>query len=104
MPISPNSSRTSTAASCSWANSIPGDGSRSMRSSSATSGVAACVGHTWNPRHPWLTAQRMWARSLATRASLVVPFGVATTVVVSHSGADFGTRFWKNDLPLAPSG
>jgi hypothetical protein len=34
----------------------------------------------------------------------VVPFGVDTTVVVSQSGADFGTRFWKNDLPPAPSG
>ena len=34
----------------------------------------------------------------------MVPLGVETTVVVSQSGADFGTRFWKNDLPLAPSG
>ena len=42
--------------------------------------------------------------SAATRASLVVPFGVDTSVVVSQAGADFGTRFWKNDLPPAPSG
>ena len=34
----------------------------------------------------------------------MVPLGVETTVVVSHSGADLGTRFWKNDLPPAPSG
>ncbi len=42
--------------------------------------------------------------STATRASLVVPLGVDTTAVVSQEGADFGTRFWKNDLPPAPSG
>ena len=34
----------------------------------------------------------------------MVPLGVDTTVVVSHPGADLGTRFWKNDLPPAPSG
>ena len=34
----------------------------------------------------------------------VVPFGVETTTVCSQSGAVFGTRFWKKDLPLAPSG
>jgi hypothetical protein len=33
-----------------------------------------------------------------------VPFGVLTIVVDNHSGADFGTRFWKNDGPPAPSG
>ena len=30
-----------------------------------------------------------------------MPFGVLTTVVCSQSGADFGTRFWKNDEPFA---
>ena len=35
-----------------------------------------------------------WARSATTRASLVVPLGVATIVVCSQSGALFGTRFW----------
>ena len=39
-----------------------------------------------------------------TRALLVVPLGVATSVVCSHSGGLAGTRFWKNDLPWAPSG
>ena len=34
----------------------------------------------------------------------VVPFGVLTMVVSNHGGAPFGTRFWKNDLPDAPSG
>jgi hypothetical protein len=33
----------------------------------------------------------------------VVPFGVLTTVVVSHGGALFGTRFCQNDGPPAPS-
>ena len=51
-----------------------------------------------------LTAQRMWARSSLTRALDVVPLGVLTTMVVSQSGAPLGTRFWKNDFPLAPSG
>ena len=50
------------------------------------------------------TAQRMWARSRATRALEVVPLGVLTTIVSSQSGAPLGTRFWKKDLPLAPSG
>ena len=35
-------------------------------------------GHTWKPRQPRLTAQTTWARSAATRASAVVPFGVDT--------------------------
>ena len=51
-----------------------------------------------------LTAHAMWATSATTMASDVVPFGVDMTVVCSHSGAPFGTRFWKNDLPSAPSG
>ena len=42
--------------------------------------------------------------SAATSACEVVPFGVDTIVVWSHSGAFFGTRFWKNDGPDAPSG
>ena len=75
-----------------------------MRSSSVTSGVAAWVGHTWKPRQPWFTAHTMWARSAATSASLVVPLGVASTVVWSHFGAPFGTRFWNHDFPSAPSG
>ena len=34
----------------------------------------------------------------------MVPLGVDTVVVCSQSGAFFGTRFWKNDGPPAPSG
>ena len=34
----------------------------------------------------------------------MVPLGVDTVVVCSHSGAFLGTRFWKNDGPAAPSG
>ena len=45
------------------ASSVPGDGSRSMRSSSAWSGSAARLGQTWKPRQPRLTAQTTWARS-----------------------------------------
>jgi hypothetical protein len=33
-----------------------------------------------------------------------VPLTVITVVVSSHSGAFFGTRFWKNDGPTAPWG
>jgi hypothetical protein len=50
------------------------------------------------------TAHRMWARSAATRALDVVPLGVDTTVVCSHSGAPAGMRFWKKDFPVAPLG
>ena len=39
-----------------------------------------------------------------TSARDVVPFGVDTSTVCSHSGAPGGTRFWKNDFPSAPSG
>ena len=35
---------------------------------------------------------------------VAVPLTVSTMVVCSQSGAPFGTRFWKNDLPDAPSG
>lgn len=45
-----------------------------------------------------------WARSTAASALDVVPLGVDTTVVVSHPGADVGPRFWRNELPPAPSG
>ena len=51
-----------------------------------------------------LTAHTTWAMSWAISAFEVVPLGVLTTVVRSHSGAPFGTRFWKNDFPPAPSG
>ena len=82
----------------------PGDGSRSMRSSSAWSMSSQCVGQTWKPRQPRLTAQTTWAMSASTRALDVVPLGVVTIVVCSQGGAPAGTRFWKNDLPAAPSG
>ena len=54
--------------------------------------------------HPRLTAHATWATSVSTSACDVVPFGVLTIVRSSHSGALSGTRFWKNDLPEAPSG
>ena len=42
--------------------------------------------------------------SASTSAREVVPFGVETIAVSSHSGAFLGTRFWKNELPSAPCG
>ena len=42
--------------------------------------------------------------SAITIAREVVPFGVETVVVCSHSGAVCGMRFWKNDCPVAPLG
>ena len=51
-----------------------------------------------------LAAQTMWAMSATTRAFDVVPLGVLIVVVCNHFGAPLGTRFWKNDLPEAPSG
>ena len=48
--------------------------------------------------------RRRGPRSAATSARDVVPFGVLTIVVCSHSGASSGTRFWKNDGPPAPFG
>ena len=50
------------------------------------------------------TAQRTWARSAATSAREVVPLGVLTMLVSSQSGRVSGTRFWKNEGPLAPLG
>ena len=41
-----------------------------------------------------LTAQMRWATSAATITVEIVPLGVETVVVSSHSGAPFGTRFW----------
>ena len=51
-----------------------------------------------------MTAQTTCAMSASTSAREVVPFGVLTIVVCSHSGAVSGTRFWKNELPSAPFG
>ena len=75
-----------------------------MRNSSVTSGVAARYGHTWNPSEPRFTAHSTCERSAHTSASDVVPFGVDTIVVCNQSGRFSGTRFWKNDGPLAPLG
>ena len=41
-----------------------------------------------------LTAHTTCARSATTSAFDVVPFGVATVVDCSHSGAPAGIRFW----------
>ena len=51
-----------------------------------------------------MTAHATCATSAATSACDGVPLTVSTVVVCSQSGALSGTRFWKNDLPLAPWG
>ena len=104
MPTSSRKARTSVAASRTIANVTPGEGSRSRRSSSASSGAAVRYGQGWNPRQPWFAAHSTWAMSAITIARDVVPLGVDTIVVRSHSGADSGMRFWKNDFPAAPFG
>ena len=78
MPSSSSNAFTSCAATRASSNVVPGCGSRSMRSSSACSGSSASDGHTWKPRHPRFTAHAMCARSSATSARDVVPFGVLT--------------------------
>ncbi|CAB4546762.1 unannotated protein [freshwater metagenome] len=75
-----------------------------MRSSSQCVGSAARIGQEWNPRQPRFTAHTRWARSSITSAFDVVPFGVLTIVVLNHSGAVSGIRFWKNELPVEPLG
>ena len=51
------------------------------------------------------TAHSTWATSTATSALDFVPFGVLTSAVVTHGAAFVGaTRFWKNELPVAPLG
>ena len=75
-----------------------------MRSSSVSSGLDARYGHGWNPRQPWLAAHSTWARSAITIARDVVPLGVDTIVVCSHSGAESGIRFWKKFWPVTPLG
>ena len=75
-----------------------------MRSSSQWAGSEARTGQEWKPRQPRFTAHTRWARSSITSALATVPFGVLTIVVVSHSGALSGTRFWKNELPVDPLG
>jgi hypothetical protein len=104
IPSSFKSARDSDAASRTMSNVAVPNGSRSIRSSSATSSASTTDGHTCSPRQPRLTAQTTCAMSSTTRAFEVVPFGVETTAVRSHSGAFFGTRFWKNDGPVAPCG
>ena len=104
MPSVSMNARTSVAASRTISNVTPGEGSRSRRSSSVSSGAEARYGQGWNPRQPRFAAQRTWAMSAITIAREVVPLGVETIVVCSHSGADSGMRFWKNDCPAAPFG
>jgi hypothetical protein len=104
MPSSRSSARVSAAASRAMSNVAAPNGSRSIRSSSATSSSSARDGQTWRPRQPRLIAHTTCAMSAATSAFDVVPFGVETTAVCSHSGAFFGTRFWKKEGPVAPCG
>src|SRR6476661_8356065 len=96
IPSSSSSARVSVAASLTMARSTPGEGSRSIRSSSVWSGSAARYGHTCRPMQPRFTAHTMWATSAATSACEGVPLGVCTVVVCSQSGAFLGTRFGKN--------
>ena len=44
------------------------------------------------------------AGSSITSIGCTRPLGKVTSVVRIHSGAPFGTRFWKNDFLPAPSG
>ena len=50
------------------------------------------------------TAHSTWARSAITSALDGVPLIVSTVVVASHSGAESGIRFWKNDFSRTPFG
>ena len=51
-----------------------------------------------------MAAHSTWAMSAITIARDVVPFGVDTIVVCSHSGALSGIRFWKKFEPVTPFG
>ena len=105
MPCSSRNVRTSAAASRTISNVVPGDGSRSMRSSSIVRRVGRPGTATGGTRGtPWLAAHSTWARSAITIARDSVPLTVATVVVCSQSGAESGIRFWKNDWPPTPFG
>ena len=93
---SPRNSATSLAASRTWRSRRPG-GVEVDAQLVGVFRVGRSVRPQVEPEAAQVTAHSTWARSAVTRACDVVPLGVETIVVSSQSGAESGTRFWKND-------
>ena len=93
----PSSSKnfcTSSATSTTSSQSVPGIGSRSMRSSSGDSVSVRREGHGWKSRVPWVAAQATCATSTGHSSRAVRPEGNETVHDSIHGGAWSGSRFW----------
>ena len=81
-----STSRTTSAHSRTIANVTPGDGSRSMRSSSGWSTSSARTGHGFRSMQPRFTAQIRSAGSSSTARSAVRPLGKVMCAVSTCAG------------------
>ena len=102
-PCSSSTSRTPSATSRTSENGTSGPGSRSTRSSSGWSRSSRRTGQGFQSITPRFTPQTRWAASFGTSSRAERPLGNVTVAVSIHSGAELGTRFWKNGSPCTPS-
>ncbi len=51
---------------------------------------------------PRLITHASWASSRTTTSCAVRPEGKLSSTVSTHSGRDWGARFWKKNSPSAP--
>ena len=97
-PRQPSSARTSRALAAatsmtSW-KSVPGCGSRSMRSSSGWSTSTRRTGHGWKVIVFCCAHQATVASSVGHTSSAVRPLGKVMCAVSTHGGAPLLMRFW----------
>ena len=104
-PAEESTSRTTCAAATACAKSVPGWGSRSMRSSSGLSTADRRTGHGWNTTVPICAAHATCARSTGHSSSAGRPLGKVIRADSTHGGTPrVEIRFWKNVSPSIPSG
>ena len=80
-PASSSTSCSTAATATASAKSVPGCGSRSMRSSSGRSGSARRTGQGWKSNVPMFAAHSRTAGSVGQNASAVRPLGNVTRAV-----------------------
>ncbi len=93
-PCSSRTARSSCATRTESRKSVPGCGSRSIRSSSTWSVSERRTGHGWKVRQPRFAAHSTAAGSVGQISSADRPLGKAIRAVGSQSGRPFGARFW----------
>ena len=94
MPRSVSRSLATIATRAASAKSVPGCGSRSMRSSSGWSTSWRRLGQGWNVIAPIWAAHATVAISVGHISSAVRPDGKVTVADSTYSGAPLIIRFW----------